>query len=224
MSSSRWPLIVVTLLCFGIGLVIAAQWQTASNAAKSRVMISSVEQAVMLSNLVESNTRLRNEIGSLEGQMSAFQRDERQNTLQKLVDELGRLRIVNGLVETSGPGLELNLTGEITVYDVQDVINELRNAGAEAIALNEQRLVLMSIIEEQGRRITVDGITLTSPYQFRAIGESDTLLQACMRKGGIIDLLKSTYPALDVSIKSRRDLVLPIYRRPYQFKYATVAK
>jgi uncharacterized protein YlxW (UPF0749 family) len=120
--------------------------------------------------------------------------------------------------------LELDLTGEITVYDVQDVINELRNAGAEAIALNEQRLVLMSIIEEQGRRVTVDGITLTSPYRFQAIGDSDTLLQACTRKGGIVDLLKSTYPALDVSIKKRQDIVLPIYRRSYQFKYATVAK
>jgi uncharacterized protein YlxW (UPF0749 family) len=222
--SSRWPLVVVTMVCFGIGLVIAAQWRTRSQATKSRVMVTSVEQAVMLSNLVESNTRLRNEITSLDEQLRAFQRDERQSTLQKLVDELARLRIVNGLVETSGPGLEIKLTGEIAVYDVQDVINELRNAGAEAIALNEQRLVLMSIIEEQGRRVTVDGVTLTSPYQFQAVGDADTLLQAVTRKGGIIDLLKSTYPALDVSIKDRQELVLPIYRRPYQFEYATVVR
>ncbi len=222
--STRWPQIILTLVCFLIGLVIAAQWRTRTRIVRSPVMLSSVEQAVMMSNLVESNGRLRNEISELEKQLRAFQQDERQGTLQKLVDELTRLKIVNGLVETSGPGIELKFAGEIMTYDVQDIINELRNAGAEAIALNEQRLVIMSVIGEQGRRITVDGVTVTSPYVFQAIGDADTLQKACARKGGVIELLKSSYPNLEVSIRNRRDIVLPIFRRPYRFTHATIVK
>ena len=222
--STRRPQIILTLVCFLMGLVIAAQWRTRTRIAKSPVMLSSVEQAVMMSNLVESNTRLRNEINELEKQLRAFQQEERQGTLQKLVDELTRLKIVNGLVETSGPGLELKLVGEITIYDVQDLINELRNAGAEAIVLNEQRLVMMSVIEEQGRRITVDGVTVTSPYVFQAIGDPDTLQQACARKGGILDLLKSSYPNLEISIRNRQEVLLPMCRRPYKFTHAAIVK
>ena len=222
--STRWPQIILTLVCFLMGLVIAAQWRTRSRIARSPAMLSSVEQAVMMSNLIESNARLRSEISELEKQLRAFQQEERQSALQKLVDELTRLKIVNGLVETSGPGIELKLVGGITTYDVQDVINELRNAGAEAMALNEQRLAMMSVIEEQGRRIMVDGVTVASPYVFQAIGDPDTLQQACGRKGGIIDLLKSSYPGLEVSIRNRQEIVLPIYRRPYQFTHAAIVK
>jgi len=221
---SRWRTIVLTLLCFVIGVITAAQWRTHSVIARSPILATSVEQAVIMGNLVESNARLREQVSELQRQLLTLPQQEGQGALQQLVDEITRLKIVNGLIEVTGPGLELVIAGEITVYDVQDVINELRNAGAEAIALNEQRLAVMSIVEESGRRIVVDGVTLTSPYTFRAIGDAETLRQACLRKGGVVDLLKSRDADIDIKAENRQDMTLPVYRRPYKFKYATIAK
>lgn len=178
----------------------------------------------MMGNLVESNARLREQVNELQQQLLAFPQQTGQGALQQLVDEITRLKIVNGLIEITGPGLELVIAGEITVYDVQDVINELRNAGAETIALNDQRLVVMSIVEERGRRIIVDGVTLTSPYVFRAIGDPETLREACLRKGGIVDLVKSRDANVDIEAINRQEMTLPVYRRSYQFRYARIAK
>ena len=91
----------------------------------------------MVADLVESNARLREEISALSDQLDELQAVEGGGALlQSLVDEVNYLRIVNGQVAVSGPGIEVVIEGDISVLDLHDLINELRNAGAEALALN----------------------------------------------------------------------------------------
>ncbi len=214
----------VIIVCFMTGLTIAAQWRTQNRLSQMPIVASSVEQGLMVRNLVSSNAQLRSEVEELEAQIAAFQEENPQASLAGLVDELTRLKIANGLVEVSGPGVAITLNGEVSIYDLQDVVNELRNAGAEAISLNGQRIVAASIIAAQGQRIVVDGVTITSPYLLQAIGDPETIEEACTRRGGILDLLQSTYATLSVTTEHRQSLVLPVYRRPYQFTHATVAR
>ena len=226
MKNASQPILqaVVTLVCFATGVVIAAQWRTQATIRQSPILASPVEQAYMVRNLVESNARLRSEVDQLAAQVAAFQEENQHASLQALVEELTRLKITNGLVEVSGPGLAVTLNGEISVYDLQDVMNELRNAGAEAFSLNGQRIVGASIVAAQGQRTTVDGVTITSPYLLHAIGDAKTIEEACTRRGGTLDLLQNTYANLAVTTEHRQSLVLPVYRRPYQFVHATVAR
>jgi len=140
--------------------------------------------------------------------------------LETLVEELNRIKIVNGLVQVSGPGIKVRISGPLNALNVQDLVNELRNAGAEAIALNGERLVLWSAIavDDQGW-LTVDGVRTASPYLFHAIGDGETIETALLRSGGLIAVLEHSYNDLQVTINRSDKLVLPVHRHPPELLY-----
>jgi len=217
----RTSRITLITMAFILGVLVMAQVQTQRLTSKARASGSSADQAAILSSLVEANGTLRAEVDTLEAQLSNFRRGSDRGLLETLVEELNHTKTVNGLVEVSGPGIEVRLSGPLNALNVQDLVNELRNAGAEAIALNGERLVLWSAItmEKEGW-LSVDGVRLASPYLFQAIGDPDTLETALMRSGGLIAVFQHTYEGLKVQISRRDRMVLPVHRQPPEFQYA----
>ena len=177
---SRIPLATLALL---LGVAILAQFR-----AQGRTLDVGSDreaQALLLSELVEASGRLRAEIEFLESQLAVYQANERGVGLQGLVDELNRVKVLNGLVEVSGPGVEFLIDGPLSALDLQDLINELRNAGAEAMSLNGHRLVGSSVVTVDAKgQLVVDGHSVTHPYRFEAIGDPHTLESALGRPGG----------------------------------------
>ena len=219
-----WPRVIITLVCFGMGMAVAAQWRSQASSAMPPLIASSVDQAILMRNLVESNAQLRQEVRALERQMAELAQEEsRHDALRSLTGELDRLRIANGLVEVTGPGIEIKIDSRLGIYDLQDLINELRNAGAEAISLNGARIVANSIIAQQGQRTIIDGIVFSTPYTFLAIGDPATLTEAVSRRGSTLDLLASGNPDLKTTVERRQDQRLAAFRRPYVFTYAAIA-
>lgn len=179
------------------------------------------EQAALLSELVDANRRLRAEIESLTAQQAAYAGENRSAVLEELVAELNRVRALGGAVEVSGPGIELLLDGPQSALELQDVVNELRNAGAEAVALNGYRLVVSSVfVVEDQDSIMVDGQAVVRPYRFEAIGDPDTIETALLRPGGLLALFRHTYPNLVIQITQQTKLVLGMHRPQPVFKYA----
>jgi len=159
---------------------------------------------------------------TLEEQLSEYQQTAGGAVLETLVEELNKVRIINGLVEVSGAGIEVSLDGPIGVLDVQDLINELRNAGAEALTINGERLTLYSVIvstEDGG--MTVSGVALSRPYVLQAIGPPGTMETAVLRSGGLIATLERNYEGLAVSVIKRERMVLPVYKGVIEFVYAS---
>lgn len=208
--SSQIPLAVLALL---LGIGVLAQFRAQG---RTRVVSSNVEaQALLLSELVKASSRLRAEIELLESQLAVYQADERGVGMQGLVSELNRVKVFNGLIEVSGPGIELLIDGPLSALDLQDLVNELRNAGAEAISLNGHRLVVSSVIAaESAGSLVVDGHPVARPYLFQAIGDPRTLETALLRPGGLLLIQKRNYPNLVVTTAQRVRLVLGVYR-PY---------
>ena len=219
--SSRLSLIIVCLL---LGVLLVAQFRTQRRITAALLSTSSTDQALIVSNLVESNAELREEVEALRSQLRRYQEAEGQGVLQTLVDELNRIKIVNGLVEVSGPGVEVRIEGRVSVLDMQDMVNELRNTGAEAIAVNGQRLIASSVIASDGTGMIINGVRISEPYIFQAIGHQETMARALTRKGGLIALLKAHYEGLDITVSKRDKIVLPIYRGSFEFKYAAAVK
>jgi len=220
--SRRMSQATLTAVAFLLGLLMMAQSHTHRLVSKARVSASSADQSVILSSLVEANAGLRAEIETLEARLDSYRGAGDSGLLETLVEELNRLKIVNGLVEVSGPGIEVRLSGPLSVLDAQDLVNELRNAGAEAIALNGERLVVWSAIAADDRGwLTVDGVRIASPYVFQAIGDGETLEAALLRSGGLIAVLEHSYDGLQVEIRRRDRLVLPVHRHPPEFRYAS---
>lgn len=219
---SRSAQLLLTIVCFILGLLLVAQFRTQRMTSRSLLSASSADQLAMISSLVENNARLREEMEALEEQLSEYQQATGRAMLGALVQELNKIRIINGLVEVSGSGVEVTIDGPIGVLDIQDLINELRNAGAEALTINGERLTLYSVIAstEDGVMI-VNGMKPSRPYILQAIGQPETLETALLRRGGLIATLERNYDGLAVSVIRRERMVLPVYKGAIEFVYAS---
>jgi uncharacterized protein YlxW (UPF0749 family) len=100
------------------------------------------------------------------------------------------------------------------------LLNELRNAGAEALALNGRRIVAWTAIGTDGEQVTVNGRPVEPPYRLEAIGSAHTMEAALTRPGGLVDSLQQVRPGISVTVRQREKLTLPVYHQPLRFVYA----
>ncbi|HSJ55218.1 MAG TPA: DUF881 domain-containing protein [Anaerolineae bacterium] len=211
----RFSLVAISLF---LGLLLVAQLRTRSDISR---VASNDDWDYVVAELVVSNARLRTEIEALEEEVAGLRGSEGAAAiLQSLVDEANQLRMANGLVEVSGPGVQVTVAGPVSVLDLQDLINELRNAGAEALALNDQRLIAWSAIASDGEQVTVDGQPVPAPYHLSAIGNPETLRAALLRPGGLVPLLREANASIVINVKESDRLTLPVYRQGVEFVYA----
>jgi len=212
----------LTLLCLCLGVLLVVQLRTQRDVYQT-TRAEDWDYAVV--DLIDNNARLRDEIESLEAQLAALDSVQGSSSIvQSLVDQVNYLRIANGLVEVSGPGVEVSIDGPVTVLDLHDLVNELRNAGAEALALNGQRIVVWSAISSDGVYVTVDGLPVQPPYRLEAIGQPETLETALLRPGGLVGLLQQAEARISVEVLRREKVTLPVYDQPYEFVYASAAE
>lgn len=93
--------------------------------------------------------------------------------------------------------------------DILRIVNELRAGGAEAIAINDQRLIGTSEIRCSGPTITVNGKVFGAPFTVKAIGDPKTLNSALTMRGGVVDSLK--HWGIKVTIKQEEDVAIPAF-------------
>jgi uncharacterized protein YlxW (UPF0749 family) len=223
MLRGKWTThLALTALCLVLGLALVVQLRSQRNV---RQVLQSEDWDYAVFDLIDNNARLRDEIEDLEAQLAQLRlTGSGTAVLQSLVDEANHLRIANGLVEVSGPGIEVESSGPITVLDLQDLINELRNAGAEALALNGRRLVAWSALSTDGVQMTVDSQPIAPPYRLEAIGDSVSLQTALLRPGGLVDLLGQLEQRIAITVRIRDKVTLPVYEQPVILVYAQPAE
>lgn len=101
-----------------------------------------------------------------------------------------------GVTDVNGEGVTVNILAkhldESTKDYLDNIINELKNAGAESISINNQRLIWNSVISCEGNVIKVNMEKIESPFVIKAIGDTRLLHGALVRPGGYIELLNSS--------------------------------
>ena len=97
-------------------------------------------------------------------------------------------------------------------------INELRAAGAEAISLNDQRIVAMSEVRCAGPTVSVNNVRSAPPYVIKAIGAPKTLTSALRLRGGVAETFE--FWGIQVKIKSSEKVRIPALKEPRNYKYA----
>ena len=219
MLREKWAAgLTLTVSCLALGLLLVVQLRS-QNDLRQTVRSEDWDYAVV--DLIDNNARLRHEIADLEAQLAELRQEgSSASVLQSLVDEANHLRMANGLIEVSGPGVEILTTGPVTILDLHDLINELRNAGAEALALNGQRLVVRSAISTDGVHVTVDGQPIQPPYWLEAIGNPASLQTALLRPGGLVELLEQLDQRITITVRTRDKVTLTVYGQPMALVYA----
>jgi uncharacterized protein YlxW (UPF0749 family) len=121
-------------------------------------------------------------------------RNNNQRTATALAQaraELGALGILAGTTPATGPGLRITVTvpdSGISLNYLLDGIEELRDAGAEAMQINNAvRVVAQTSFEAAGGGVSIDGRVLKSPFVIEAIGDPAGLAAALKFPGGFVD-------------------------------------
>ena len=156
--------------------------------------------------------------------------EERTNEIKNGNKVLGMSEVSgNGIVITINDNQDIALSNWLAdpnlliVHDADliSVVNELKNAGAEAISINEQRLVTTSSIECDGNIIKVNGEKVGAPFTIKAIGIPEVLINV-NRVGGYLDILKEDR-YLKVTVEKMTDkkkITIPKYTGVMKFQYA----
>jgi uncharacterized protein YlxW (UPF0749 family) len=135
------------------------------------------------------------------------------------------LAVLAGTVAAHGPGVHVFVDdpGHVLHADfLVDVIQELRDAGAEAMMINSRRIGATSFVIDAGASLVLDGTTLTQPYAISAIGDQSTLATALAIPRGIVDIAQDAGAKIrvdrsaDVLVDALRPLSAPRYARPAQ--------
>ena len=198
-----------------LGVLIVAQLkgQTGGSELQSK---TAQELTGIVANQNTDNDKLRAEVSSLQTQLSELQADRANGatSVDQLQAELGRIRAWSGLDAIAGPGVTIIVNGEIDSASVDDLVNELRNAGAEAIAIDDVRVIARTSVSGVPGSLDVDGFLLRDPFTIRAIGKPEVLVGSLTRVGGIIAQLSATNPAVTVDVQPSDDpMTLPASKR-----------
>ncbi|HEX2754080.1 MAG TPA: DUF881 domain-containing protein [Candidatus Limnocylindrales bacterium] len=197
----------------GLLVVVQLRGQTGGSELQSK---SAQELSSIVANMNDENDRLRAEIATLQNQLAELRTDRANGatSVDQLVSELGRIRAWAGLDPIAGRGVKITVNGEIDAAAVDDLLNELRNAGAEAIAIEDLRVVARTAVSGVPGSLDVDGFLLRDPFTIRAIGKPETLVGSLTRVGGIIAQLSATNPAATVDVQAVDDpMTLPATKR-----------
>lgn len=143
-------------------------------------------------------------------------------TKELVAKELAEAKINFGLTDVTGDGIIVTLkdTDEIE-YDAEDLlvlVNELRDAGAEAISINGERIVNTSdIVHISATMIKVNSKNISSPYVIKAIGDETYLKSALTIKNGYYDVkVKNGY---DIKIEEKNNIKINKFSKDINLKY-----
>jgi uncharacterized protein YlxW (UPF0749 family) len=196
------------LLVLGFLLVVQFRSQQAGTGLDR---LASQDLTLLVANLNTRNDQLRAEVSSLERQLVRVQSaagSGQQSALQ-LRNEIARDRAWSGLDPAVGSGVTVEIAGPVGGTAVGDLLNELRNAGAEALAVGGTRVVAGSVPSGDPGAVTVDGVALGPRIVVRALGDPTALAGSLTRAGGIVALLAATDPGVQVTVTPAERIEIP---------------
>jgi len=186
--------------------------------------------AAMLRQEREARRQLEAQLVELQGRVREFEQAAAsgRTALEALRHQVEEYRLALGLVPVEGPGVAVHVAepraprsrgpAAVQYQDLVAVTNELWAAGAEAVAVNGQRVVATSGFSQVGGTILVNLRRLSPPFLVEAIGDPATLEGALNIRGGVVEGLRGL--GLDVRVERRDRIRLPAYQGGFQFEHA----
>jgi len=171
--------IEIWLIALLVALVATVQIRSQAEVEKSLVGTDSTTLAFLIDDLHRANDALSAETADLMQRKAALQSGGSPAADQELTAEANRLRAIEGLVPVHGPGIVMVVEASgLQALDLQDALNNLAVAGAEAIAINDHRVGMGVAIVQVSGGVTVDGEQIMPPWTISAIGDANRLAEA----------------------------------------------
>jgi uncharacterized protein YlxW (UPF0749 family) len=193
--------LTIAAVALVLGLLVVVQMRSQAGPA-GLAQLSSQDLTVLVANLNARNDQLRTEVSSLERELGTLNQNRARGevSVDQIRAELSRFRAYAGLDPVRGPGVTISISGPIDGAGIEELINELRNAGAEAIAAGGIRVVTGVVVTGPPGEAAIDGDRLGGTFELAAIGASDKLTGSLTRSGGVIAQLAATQPDVVVTV------------------------
>lgn len=219
--------ITIGIMCFILTMLIFMQVKTISQTdiselelmreseLKTEITSLKTKHEEVIAKIKETNDKI------LEYEEAIIEGIEASELLKK---ELKETEDLLGKNSVTGEGIVIKMsntgTSKINSEDLLNLVNLLRNAGAEAISINEQRIVYDSYIvniNESGH-ITINGTRAVAPYTIKAIGNTTYLESAVSQKNyGYIDT--QIAEGKQVTLERSETINIPAYNKSLEFDY-----
>ena len=222
-SVASGPLLVVVATAV-VGFLLVSQLGTSQRFSQRLEAESEEDLARILASLTDEADSLRDEISDLKLQLVNLRNSSRQDGTADAAarEQLKALSVLAGTVAVTGPGLTLVVDDpdRAVSYDVLiDAVQELRDAGAEAVAINDLRVGVASSLAEREGRVLLDGSPLSPPFRVTAIGQATTLEGGLKIPGGVLDTLDALR-GVRAEVQRSAKLDVPALARAPSFKVA----
>lgn len=225
--------ITISIACFALIMVMFMQFKVIEQTDITEIEnMRESELRVELANWREKNEELDERYQEIKSKTEEYRnkKESDEETAKLLENELAQLNQVLGKTDVEGEGIQIILTDKggtqlsedyvvktITEENLLEVINELFAAGAEAISINDKRIVAMSYIVSVDGYLKVNGERILSPYVIKAIGNQTYLESAVFGKGGRVD--KLTELGHEVTLEKSRRIKINKYTGTISSKY-----
>ena len=116
-------------------------------------------------------------------------------------EQIASKEVLLGTTDVHGEGIVININDGNDLIHQEDIVillDELKNAGAEAISVNEQRIISNTYVYCDGSVILIDGVKIGNPFVIKAIGDSETIYGAITRNKGYVATLTKDGIQVDV--------------------------
>lgn len=230
--------LVLGIMCFLLTLGICVQIKTVKNS--NSTVSNNYEENSLRAEVLKYKEKYDNKYKELEKAEQTLEQERENSTqnddnLKETEESITEGNKMIGLTEVNGPGVTVTLTdskkdissslnpSDLVVHDldVLSVINELKNAGAEAISINDQRIVNMSDIvdinSDYSSFIKINGQRILAPYTIKAIGDPTYMESSLIGNGGAVDTLKKT--GQDITIDKPNNIKILKYSGELKTKY-----
>lgn len=200
-------------VALGVGFLAAVQ-AAGPDQPRSRLAAERPEDLTrILADLNAEADALARQVSALQVRVLRYRGSARSEelALRDASKALADLQVLSGVVPVQGPGLTVRLEdteGRIGWELVLDLVQELRDAGAEAIAVNGRRVVASTWLGPATGGILVDGRRVPPPYELQAIGPADGLAAALAIPGGPLSVAKAL-PGVSMTSRQADGLTLP---------------
>jgi uncharacterized protein YlxW (UPF0749 family) len=197
---------VAQLSLFGVALLIGILLvgQLRSQARPTEISrLSAQELSQLVDTLSDRNRELRTGLADLRETLREYRvaGSQGQSALEVSREDLRRITAFGGLAAVEGQGIVLDVVGDLDAIALNDLMNELRNAGAEALAVDDIRITHRSVAVQGPNALLIDGREVAHSFRLLAIGSPEGLLATIERPGGIIAQLQQF---IDASIVARQ--------------------
>jgi uncharacterized protein YlxW (UPF0749 family) len=213
-------LIIVSLIGLVLGFLLVIQLRSQATVAATLAAQDDTSIALLINDLNKANNQLLQQGADLSQQQAQLRQalGSGGSDAQAIQKELTTLQLINGEIPVHGPGLTIRIQGSIMDFELQDLLNSLRQATGEAFSLNSYRIISSTPIISKGDALLVSGHAVGTTLVLNVIGDPEQL-------GPAADLaVTSLQTRVQIDIQRKADLAITDVLTPQPLIYGQLGR